>query len=197
MRITSRYPAVHGAPVHAGTGARDHGPGLTGLRRRRADRPREIPAFWACGLRRRPAVMGTGSAVRDHPRTGAHARHRCPGRRLPGALTTPVARLVHPAALGAQTGAWSTPAGLVPPPVSPQLVEDLVRASPRESLQLDGAAPVAGLQRGEHLGVVHGVARVEPPVLEHRRGRPGASWPGRGRCPRAAPASRRPPPGSG
>ncbi|MBK1788879.1 putative hydro-lyase [Prauserella cavernicola] len=59
VRVTSRYPAVHGAPVHIGS------PELLGI----ADlatpdfgdavevRPGEIPVFWACGVTPQAAVM--------------------------------------------------------------------------------------------------------------------------------------------
>jgi uncharacterized protein YcsI (UPF0317 family) len=58
-RVTSRYPAVHGAPVHVGA------PGALGI----ADlakpdfgdpveiRDGEIPVFWACGVTPQAAVM--------------------------------------------------------------------------------------------------------------------------------------------
>lgn len=59
VRVTSRYPAVHGAPVHVGD------PGQLGI----ADlgdpdfgdavevRPGEVPVFWACGVTPQAAVM--------------------------------------------------------------------------------------------------------------------------------------------
>lgn len=59
VRITSRYPAVHGAPVHVGD------PSQLGI----ADlslpdfgdavelRPGDIPVFWACGVTPQAAVM--------------------------------------------------------------------------------------------------------------------------------------------
>ncbi|MFC7330447.1 putative hydro-lyase [Marinactinospora rubrisoli] len=61
VRITSRYPAVHGAPVHVGD------PSALGI----ADldrpdfgdpvpvRPGEIPGFWACGVTPQAAVMAS------------------------------------------------------------------------------------------------------------------------------------------
>ncbi|MET8141443.1 putative hydro-lyase [Sphaerisporangium sp. NPDC005288] len=59
VRVTSRYPAVHGAPVHVGD------PGALGVRD--LDRPDfgepvevragEIPVFWACGVTPQAAVM--------------------------------------------------------------------------------------------------------------------------------------------
>ncbi|MGH3411460.1 MAG: putative hydro-lyase [Marmoricola sp.] len=59
VRVTARYPAVHGAPVHVGD------PGLLGI----ADldepdfgdpvqvRAGEVPVFWACGVTPQAAVM--------------------------------------------------------------------------------------------------------------------------------------------
>ncbi|MFC4535237.1 putative hydro-lyase [Sphaerisporangium dianthi] len=59
VRVTSRYPAVHGAPVHIGD------PGALGVSD--LDRPDfgepvevragEIPVFWACGVTPQAAVM--------------------------------------------------------------------------------------------------------------------------------------------
>ncbi|MEV5409337.1 putative hydro-lyase [Thermopolyspora sp. NPDC052614] len=62
VRVTSRYPAVHGAPVHvgdpAGIGIRDLGAPDFG------DpvevRPGETPVFWACGVTPQAAVMASG-----------------------------------------------------------------------------------------------------------------------------------------
>lgn len=59
VRVTSRYPAVHGAPVHIGD------PGAIGIDDLAAPdfgdavdiRPGEIPVFWACGVTPQAAVM--------------------------------------------------------------------------------------------------------------------------------------------
>ncbi|MEJ2871930.1 putative hydro-lyase [Actinomycetospora sp. OC33-EN08] len=61
VRVTSRYPAVHGAPVHVGD------PSALGIAD--LDRPDfgdpvdvhdgEIPVFWACGVTPQAAVMAT------------------------------------------------------------------------------------------------------------------------------------------
>ncbi|MEU6643742.1 putative hydro-lyase [Saccharomonospora sp. NPDC046836] len=59
VRVTARYPAVHGAPVHIGA------PGLLGLDDLASPdfgdpveiRPGEIPVFWACGVTPQAAVM--------------------------------------------------------------------------------------------------------------------------------------------
>lgn len=59
VRVTSRYPAVHGAPVHVGS------PGELGVRDLDAPdfgeavevRPGEVPVFWACGVTPQAAVM--------------------------------------------------------------------------------------------------------------------------------------------
>lgn len=59
IQVTSRYPAVHGAPVHIGDPQRigikdiskpDFGESVTIL-------PDEIPVFWACGVTTQVAVM--------------------------------------------------------------------------------------------------------------------------------------------
>lgn len=59
VRITSRYPSVHGTPVHVGDpealgiadlSAPDYGDPVT-------VRPGEIPVFWACGVTPQAAVM--------------------------------------------------------------------------------------------------------------------------------------------
>ncbi|MDT9595139.1 putative hydro-lyase [Nocardioides zeae] len=59
VRVTSRYPGVHGAPVHVGDpGALgiedldrpDHGDAVT-------VRPGEVPVFWACGVTPQAAVV--------------------------------------------------------------------------------------------------------------------------------------------
>jgi uncharacterized protein YcsI (UPF0317 family) len=68
VRVTPRYPAVHGAPVHVGDPAVHGAPVHVGdpgaLGSRDLDRPDfgdrvevhagEVPVFWACGGRRRP-----------------------------------------------------------------------------------------------------------------------------------------------
>ncbi len=64
VRITSRYPAVHGAPVHVGD------PSLLGISDLSAPdfgdavamREGDIPVFWACGVTPQAAVM------ESHPR---------------------------------------------------------------------------------------------------------------------------------
>ncbi|MFP5071825.1 putative hydro-lyase [Pseudonocardia nantongensis] len=64
VSVTTRYPAVHGAPVHVGWGGRDGGSelGITDL-----DAPDygdpvpmtdgEVPVFWACGVTPQAAVL--------------------------------------------------------------------------------------------------------------------------------------------
>lgn len=61
VRITSRYPAVHGAPVHVGDPSAlgiedlarpDHGDPVE-------VREGEIPVFWACGVTPQAAVMAS------------------------------------------------------------------------------------------------------------------------------------------
>ncbi|GAB3486862.1 putative hydro-lyase [Nocardiopsis coralliicola] len=61
VRITSRYPAVHGAPVHVGDPA---ALGIADLDRPDFGdapdlRPGEVPVFWACGVTPQAAVMAS------------------------------------------------------------------------------------------------------------------------------------------
>lgn len=61
VRITSRYPAVHGAPVHIGN------PSALGIRRLEEPDygdppvilPGDVPVFWACGVTPQAMVMET------------------------------------------------------------------------------------------------------------------------------------------
>jgi uncharacterized protein YcsI (UPF0317 family) len=65
VRITSRYPAVHGAPVHVGA------PGELGIRDLSAPDYGDaveipsghLPVFWACGVTPQAAVLGSGVPV--------------------------------------------------------------------------------------------------------------------------------------
>ena len=62
IQITSRFPAVHGAPVHLGD------PELIGIRDlSRPDygdavaiSPDELPVFWACGVTPQAAIAAAG-----------------------------------------------------------------------------------------------------------------------------------------
>ncbi|MFD1860361.1 putative hydro-lyase [Aeromicrobium camelliae] len=59
VRVTSRYPGVHGAPVHVGD---PEALGITDLSQpdfgdAGTIRPGEIPVFWACGVTPQAAVM--------------------------------------------------------------------------------------------------------------------------------------------
>jgi uncharacterized protein YcsI (UPF0317 family) len=59
VRVTSRYPAVHGAPVHVGD---PRGLGIADLDAPDFGdpvevRPGEVPVFWACGVTPQAAVM--------------------------------------------------------------------------------------------------------------------------------------------
>ena len=61
VRVTSRYPAVHGAPVHVGDPA---ALGITDLSRPDFGDPvevrdGEIPVFWACGVTPQAAIMAS------------------------------------------------------------------------------------------------------------------------------------------
>lgn len=61
VRITSRYPAVHGAPVHIGD------PGLIGIKDldnpdfgdAPVTQPGDVPVFWACGVTPQAMVMAS------------------------------------------------------------------------------------------------------------------------------------------
>lgn len=65
VQITSRFPAVHGAPVHLGD------PGLIGIRElARPDwgdavavMPDELPVFWACGVTPQAAIAAARPAL--------------------------------------------------------------------------------------------------------------------------------------
>lgn len=61
VRVTSRYPAVHGAPVHVGDPA---ALGITDLAKPDFGDPvevrdGEIPVFWACGVTPQAAIMAS------------------------------------------------------------------------------------------------------------------------------------------
>ncbi|MCC3271062.1 putative hydro-lyase [Arthrobacter gengyunqii] len=65
VRITSRYPAVHGAPVHVGN---PEELGITDLSRPDFGDPVQIqegyvPVFWACGVTPQAAVMESRPAL--------------------------------------------------------------------------------------------------------------------------------------
>jgi uncharacterized protein YcsI (UPF0317 family) len=62
IQITSRFPAIHGAPVHIGNPAEigivdidqpDFGDAVTIL-------PNELPVFWACGVTPQQAIKASG-----------------------------------------------------------------------------------------------------------------------------------------
>ncbi|WP_269746231.1 MULTISPECIES: putative hydro-lyase [unclassified Janthinobacterium] len=65
VQITSRFPAIHGAPVHLGdpaeigivdVGRPDFGDAVDIL-------PGELPVFWACGVTPQEAIRGAGLAL--------------------------------------------------------------------------------------------------------------------------------------
>ena len=58
VQITSRFPSVHGAPVHLGMPAADRHRRhrQAGLWRRGAGGPDELPVFWACGVTPQAAI---------------------------------------------------------------------------------------------------------------------------------------------
>lgn len=75
VQITSRFPGVHGAPVHVGD------PGLLGIKDlQRPDfgdpvsiRPGEVPVFWACGVTPQVALLNAKPPL---------AVTHCPGHML-------------------------------------------------------------------------------------------------------------------
>ena len=110
VQITSRFPSVHGAPVHIGLpqliGIEDIA--QAGLWRCRAGRRRR--AAGVLGLRRDPAGGDRpGSAgVLHHPRAGQHAGHRS-AQRAPGGFVRP-AQAEFDRRI-ACTSSWPAPAG--------------------------------------------------------------------------------------
>ena len=84
IQITTRFPAVHGAPVHIGK------PELIGI----ADLGRpdygdavpidddEIPVFWACGVTPQSVVATVEAGILHHPLSRLHAGHRSPQHRI-------------------------------------------------------------------------------------------------------------------
>ena len=84
VQVTTRFPSVHGAPVHIGK------PELIGI----ADLAKpdygdpvpvnddEIPVFWACGVTPQSVVADRQAGVLHHALSGGHARHRPPQQRI-------------------------------------------------------------------------------------------------------------------
>ena len=78
VQITSRFPSVHGAPVHLGFPASigisdiakpDYGDAVP----IEAD---EMPVFWACGVTPSSGDRAGAAGVLHHPRAGKHVDHR-------------------------------------------------------------------------------------------------------------------------
>ncbi len=78
IQITSRFPTVHGAPVHIGH------PESIGIRDiMKPDwgdavevKPDELPVFWACGVTPQAVVDGSQAGLLHHPLPGRDAGHR-------------------------------------------------------------------------------------------------------------------------
>ena len=94
MQITSRFPSVHGAPVHIGL------PELIGIKDIAkpdygdavpvgAD---ELPVFWACGVTPQSVIASAKPAVLHHPRAGQHADHRSAQHQARRAVTAWICR---------------------------------------------------------------------------------------------------------
>jgi uncharacterized protein YcsI (UPF0317 family) len=62
VRISGRYPAVHGAPVHVGdpAGLGVHDLGRPDFGDAVEVRPGEVPVFWACGVTPQAAIVASG-----------------------------------------------------------------------------------------------------------------------------------------
>jgi hypothetical protein len=79
IQITTRFPSVHGAPVHIGK------PELIGIEDiAKPDygdavsiQHDELPVFWACGVTPQSGHPAVAAGFRDHSRAGLHAGDRC------------------------------------------------------------------------------------------------------------------------
>ena len=82
VRVTSRFPNHHGAPVHIGDpaaiGIRD----LSKAEWSRASTllPGEVPVFWACGVTPADRGPGESAGAHDHPLPRPHVHKRHPLR---------------------------------------------------------------------------------------------------------------------
>ena len=92
VQITSRYPAVHGAPVHLG---HPHLIGIKDIAKPDYGDPvpvadDEIPVFWACGVTPQSVINAAKAAVRDHafarPDAGDGSQEQEHGRDLVGSV---------------------------------------------------------------------------------------------------------------
>ena len=75
VQITSRFPAVHGAPVHLG---HPHSIGIKDIAKPDYGDPvpveaDEIPVFWACGVTPQAVIAAAKTAVRHHACAGIDA----------------------------------------------------------------------------------------------------------------------------
>ena len=78
VQITSRFPSVHGAPVHLG---HPHSIGIADIAKPDYGDPvpvaaDEIPVFWACGVTPQVGDRGRQAAVCDHACAGLDAGDR-------------------------------------------------------------------------------------------------------------------------
>ena len=88
VQITSRFPAVHGAPVHLGL------PEAIGIKDiMRPDfgdppemRPGELPVFWGCGVTPQVAIEAARPSHLHHAQAGLDADHRPEEQLTGGAL---------------------------------------------------------------------------------------------------------------
>ena len=90
VQITSRFPAVHGAPVHHRP-ARGDRHRATSTSPTSAIPPRsatgELPVFWACGVTPQVAIEAGPTLHLHHPQAGLDADHRQEERLAGSALT--------------------------------------------------------------------------------------------------------------
>ena len=84
VQITTRFPSVHGAPVHLGK------PELIGIKDiAKPDwgdavpiHDDEIPVFWACGVTPQSVIMAVQAGILHHPLSRRHAGDRPPQHRI-------------------------------------------------------------------------------------------------------------------
>ncbi|BAG30463.1 hypothetical protein KRH_21160 [Kocuria rhizophila DC2201] len=218
VRITSRYPAVHGAPVHVGD------PGALGSRtwghRTSATPCGSPPARFPCsgraGSRRRPrwwsrlrrSPSPTPRATCSSPTPGTPTT-RCPD----GARERGGRALVHPCGVRSLPTRQPQPRPAVSrgSPVTPVArrrrlwLAALTRAGRGSRPVRHPGSPAATVPPGpgRRTPAPRAPRRCAPrsgrgtPCRRASRGTPGASSRGPGPCPRAAPVRRRPPPAPG
>ena len=84
VQITSRFPSVHGAPVHLG---HPQSIGIDDIAKPDYGDPvpveaDEIPVFWACGVTPQAVIARCKTAIRDHACAGTDAGDRSQNKQL-------------------------------------------------------------------------------------------------------------------